>query len=885
MRHRRDHRRRLFHLGAGGGAALVAAATVTALVWSGALPGSGSPLAGSKDGGAGSVVDAGMVNPCGPDTFVLEPATASRPTLCAHIDEPPAGVDVHRPVATAELQARTGASAEVIEAANDAQVPTPATYASTSEVRCDGDGTSGYRVQALYVVEAGQPNRFSTLLPSLKLWAAGVDDVINRSAALTGGVRNPRFVTTGTTACTPSILNVTVPAGTLGSFNSSISALQSLGYTRADRKYLYWADAAVLCGVAAMYLDDRMDQSNNNNGRYAQYARVDSGCWGRADHSTEAHELVHTLGGVQGGAPHATAYGHCWDESDLMCYSDGDPHAMVQVCPPTMEPMLDCNADDYFSTRPTAGSWLASHWNAADNQFLIGAGVTGAPLTTSATASVNSPAIAGLHTQAQVAVELPAGRTLSSVAWTASRADCVFSDRTAEQTDVTCPAVTVTPVKLTAKVTDSTGATASSVTTLAFTAAGATRAVTLDLRLDTQTGAASLCPSGKTFASVTANDTQTGEPILGLAATVTKKLGTATTTASAGRVVSGIDPLVKRGLTLATPPSGTLAVGASTPVVGAFRATTVPAVVGTVQSSACVPTVQLAALPAVVYSGDPLSVTGTLTRAAGSQQVPLTGATVGVLNATGTRVASAVSLAGGAFEVKVRMTAPVDVSLAVPATVAYAALTAPLGHVDYALATTRLSVTEAPYVVGVGGSLEVKGDLVRVMGAGERPVTGASVALKVTPAGATGPTTLGSGRVLADGTFTVTVKPKVSGPLTLVYLGATGQPAASAPAGTLTVKTWTTKITGVSVAYLTASSRVVSGTVTRSVGAGDVPAPGIRVQLWLTSALGTKQLTTTTTRTDGTFRVTTSIPAGGQLTAKVAAVVGHTDSASSPVAT
>src|SRR5205085_6609671 len=188
---------------------------------------------------------------------------------------------------------------------------------------------------------------------------------------------------------------VTVPAGSMASFGATISAVQALGYNLAGRKYLMWADATSLCGIASLYTNDSASQSNPNNGAYPQYARVDAGCWGFGDgstgHSVEAHELLHTLGGVQGSAPHATTAGHCWDESDTMCYADGGGHAMVQVCPSAQEYLLDCNSDDYFSTYPEPGSYLAGHWDAADSRFLIGGGdgtgggSTGAPTRLGAT--------------------------------------------------------------------------------------------------------------------------------------------------------------------------------------------------------------------------------------------------------------------------------------------------------------------------------------------------------------------------------------------------------------------------------------------------------------------------------------------------------------------
>jgi hypothetical protein len=90
------------------------------------------------------------------------------------------------------------------------------------------------------------------------------------------------------------------------------------------------------------------------------------------------HELTHTLGAVNPSAPHSTSYGHCTDGLDVMCYADGGTSAAPyssSVCPALagsqagMTQTYDCGHDDYFDPSPTAGSYLATHWNVFDSAF------------------------------------------------------------------------------------------------------------------------------------------------------------------------------------------------------------------------------------------------------------------------------------------------------------------------------------------------------------------------------------------------------------------------------------------------------------------------------------------------------------------------------------
>lgn len=265
---------------------------------------------------------------------------------CTHgPDTPPPGVDIEKPVEPMIFAAGT----------------------DVESVYCDGDGVSGNRVQVIYVRAENQPDRFAEFQSSIQQWVVDVDKIYDASANETGGTRHIRFV--HDEGCQAVVLNEVIPAGTDASFAESISALQAKGHNRQDRKYLMFVDTSVFCGIGGMYSDESTSVTNRNN-IGPSYARVDNGCWGER---VAAHELMHNFGGVQFGAPNSSGGYHCTDDWDIMCYSDAPKYPKVNVvCPdPAHESRLDCNHDDYYHTNPPAGSYLATHWNPAFNQFLI----------------------------------------------------------------------------------------------------------------------------------------------------------------------------------------------------------------------------------------------------------------------------------------------------------------------------------------------------------------------------------------------------------------------------------------------------------------------------------------------------------------------------------
>ena len=270
---------------------------------------------------------------------------------CSHgPDAAPEGVDVRVRPSAEELATTTSAAAS--DTGADA-------------LPCYGDGVTGPRVQAIYTHAADVPDRFGEIGALIPRWAARVDAVFSRSAAETGGTRHVQWVTNA--GCSLSVVSVELSATGDDSLDNTISELTAKGFNRTDRKYLIWADAARYCGVGEILNDDSPAASNRNNFG-PSFARVDASCWGQVN-SVEAHELMHTLGGVQLSAPRSTGAWHCTDENDRMCLAEGSA-PLAFNCPSTHETLFDCGNDDYYNTAPAAGSYLASHWNTANSSFL-----------------------------------------------------------------------------------------------------------------------------------------------------------------------------------------------------------------------------------------------------------------------------------------------------------------------------------------------------------------------------------------------------------------------------------------------------------------------------------------------------------------------------------
>jgi hypothetical protein len=319
--------------------------------------------------------------------------------LCTHgPDAPPKGVDIKkdtppavkaapapdptRPGGDKDAAGPAPSAAPAVDApavdATAAAADTPPAAARTPEqaaagqgpagqtVQCDGDGTTGNRVQVVYVHAPGK-DRYAQYLPSFRKWAADADLIYSQSAEDTGGVRHIRYVTAAD--CTPTVLNIELPASALSEFSATNRALAAKGLDRRDRKYMIFADTQVYCGIGTFAGDERPGQNNISNFG-PSYGRTDTGCWGG---HTAAHELGHNLGAVNNSAPNTSRGAHCTDEWDVMCYSDSPYYPRMRtVCQNRdYENRLDCNHDDYFHTDPKPGSYLATHWNIADNQFLM----------------------------------------------------------------------------------------------------------------------------------------------------------------------------------------------------------------------------------------------------------------------------------------------------------------------------------------------------------------------------------------------------------------------------------------------------------------------------------------------------------------------------------
>ena len=509
--------------------------------------------------------------------------------------------------------------------------------------------------------------------------------------------------------------------------------------------------------------------------------------------------------------------------------------------------------------------------------------VAGTPTRFGAVARVTGSVIAGLPVPMTVSPQLPDGDALASISWKAARTDCTIAIPNGPQTTVSCPAGLVGSTTVSVTVTDTLGASKTVTVPLSFTASTVKRAVGLSLAVAGQSGTGqTLCLAANTPVQAVVTDVATGLPVKGLSVGFTRQSGT-TAALGAGSASSLADGTA----TVKIASGGAVTLGATSSASGPYAAGAASALPVTVLK--CSPTVTGSADRTSSYYGDPVTVTGTLTRSGPSGSVPVAGASVQVtelVNGRSVSLGSTSTGTDGSITAVVHPTASGTLGLSLPASVSWTAAATVLGPLTVLVPTTTLTATADRLDVGYADPVTVSGTLTRDAGG---TVTGAARAVvsvrSTSAAGVVG--VLGSATVSATGSWTVTVRPHTSGTLAAVFAGAPGLPASSAAVGALTVGTWTSAVTLTSSLsqQLAGLAVPVSGTVSRSYGASTSGAPAVSVGIYLLDTVGgSTLLRTVNTSATGTFSTSVAPLESGTLVARLTRVAGYTDAQSSGVA-
>lgn len=510
--------------------------------------------------------------------------------------------------------------------------------------------------------------------------------------------------------------------------------------------------------------------------------------------------------------------------------------------------------------------------------------VSGTPAKFGAIGQVTGPVIAGLATPIGATPMLPDGDALASISWKPARTDCTVAIPNALHSTLSCPASAVGSTTVSATLTDTRGASKLLTLPVVFSTSQVKRAVTISYDVAGQSGGAeSICTGAISSLRAVVTDVATGSPVRGLTLTFSRQAGTAPALTS-GSALTGAD-----GSALTTV-SGTtaLTLGAKSTALGAFAAN--PGVSLSVTATKCVATLTGAADRSSSYYADPVTVTGMLTRDANGQQVPLSGAAVQLLETVAGRaqlLATVTSGSDGSVKAVLHPVASGTLSLQLPATTGWSAVSAAAGALTVLTPSTAITGTANLTDVGFGDPVLLSGTLTRIAGAVTTGLSPASVLIRSTPV--SGPAVvLGSATVASNGTWTSTVRPRVSGELTASYAGGPGLPATSVDVGPLTVGTWTSAVSlTVQLAQQQAgAANKVTGTVTRSYHGTSGPAPSVPVGIYLQTTTGSSLLLATlSTTATGSFTGYLAPSENGTLVARIVSLPGYTnaDSATSPV--
>lgn len=255
--------------------------------------------------------------------------------------------------------------------------------------------------KVIYAYANDQPDHFSTWSSRLQANASLIGQFMSQQD---GATKAPRFDMG--TSCGPRYLDIetvalpntrTYYADNFTRITNDVDAV--LGTATAKRNVMILADSLTnnasgsLYGLGEHYNGGSSDIPGSTNphnlgnlhsalfppvGYSSSSWGFDPGFWPEG----MLHEVSHTLGAVNYSAPHTSAgaegpRGHCTDGYDVMCYADGANPTVpytTTACPQIagsagMTQTYDCGGDDYFNPNPTAGNYLATHWNLYNSVF------------------------------------------------------------------------------------------------------------------------------------------------------------------------------------------------------------------------------------------------------------------------------------------------------------------------------------------------------------------------------------------------------------------------------------------------------------------------------------------------------------------------------------
>lgn len=235
--------------------------------------------------------------------------------------------------------------------------------------RCAPKGQARFHV--LYTAPAGDTLRPRRVRDEIRSTVAAMNGWIHEAGRDSSGGRvsvDYRFSCTGSRRLRISTYRSSGTTASQDDFSKIVSGAMRAGHDEINEKYLiFYDDPAYYCGLGQVRDDDRHSVKNINNLGRMYSVLYGPRCWNAMP---ALHETAHTMGGIQGSAPHATSRWHCFDRSDVMCYDDGSSDYRSSMTPCSRQ-IFDCRYDDYFDARVRRG-YLARHWNIGwtGNRFL-----------------------------------------------------------------------------------------------------------------------------------------------------------------------------------------------------------------------------------------------------------------------------------------------------------------------------------------------------------------------------------------------------------------------------------------------------------------------------------------------------------------------------------